>query len=76
MYLDGEDDVHLSVPSTSNQFNEEGNEERNNEEVEIRDEQLIKIRLKFLDDTGTDVEVPLSVTVSEREKGGNVSDFK
>ncbi|KAF8357412.1 hypothetical protein PRIPAC_92407 [Pristionchus pacificus] len=63
--LNGEDDVHLSVPSTSNQFNEEGNEERNNEEVEIRDEQLIKIRLKFLDDTGTDVEVPLSVTLAQ-----------
>lgn len=44
--------------------------------MEIRDEQLIKIRLKFLDDTGTDVEVPLSVTVSEREKGGKVSDVK
>lgn len=54
-----------SFPSTSTQSNEEREEERNDRVEETREESLIKIRLKFLDDTGMDVEVALSITLSQ-----------
>ncbi|GMR42289.1 hypothetical protein PMAYCL1PPCAC_12484, partial [Pristionchus mayeri] len=46
-------DVEPSLPSTSNEVNEE----------EKKEGKMIKIRLKFLDDTRMDVEVPLSMTL-------------
>ncbi|GMT19142.1 hypothetical protein PFISCL1PPCAC_10439, partial [Pristionchus fissidentatus] len=55
---------HQEEMSTVDQPEERREEVEDVEEI-LSDEPNIKIRLKFLDDTGTDLEAPLSITISQ-----------